>query len=361
MAQAIRRVALETNGLYTNKAGVARYIQGLRKGFQRVALNGFRIEELAWPVENLHYRQPARALKTLYRELVWAKALAPIRLRRERPDLLHSTVNVLVRPPPATPHVVTLHDLAVCRHPERFRRWLRFAGRRRLAQVAHADRVICISRSTADEAIQLLGIPARRIEVVWNGCDFHPEEGPPGEAEPEFKLPERFFLFVGSLEPGKNLELLRQAYEQAASQGHRLPALVIVGARWEGVAREGRPPENWYFAGRQPDAVLVYLYRRALALVFPSKYEGFGLPVVEAMALGCPVICSPVTSLKEIGEGAVRFADQTASAYLKCMEEVSADPALRGELIQAGHEKAASFSWTRCAQETLGVYQHVLG
>ena len=329
------RVALDTNGLYTTQAGVARYLRGLTRGFQQLDAPDAHIHPLAWEVENFAYQQPQRALKTFYREILWARFVAPRRMAQMEASLLHSTAGVFVAPPRAVGHVVTLCDLALWRFPERFRPWQRWSVKNRSGRILRANRVICISRFTADEAVQVLGLAAAQIEVIHPGCDFHPDEPSPAEQPPGVKLPAEFFLFVGSLEPGKNLSLLKAAYQLAEAQSRALPPLVIVGARWAGVTTEGVPPENWIYLGRQPDAVLVHLYRRAVALVFPSKYEGFGLPVAEAMALGCPVICSPVASLPEVAGDAAHFAVLSSGAYLEAMLRLGRDPNWRKELIQS--------------------------
>jgi glycosyltransferase involved in cell wall biosynthesis len=146
----------------------------------------------------------------------------------------------------------------------------------------------------------------------------------------------------------------------AADQGKPLPPLLIVGVRWAGVATEGKPPPDWHYLGRQPDAVLVYLYRRALALAFPSNYEGFGLPVVEAMALGCPVLCSPMASLPEVGAEAVLWANLDPSEYLDSLRRLAANDDLRAHLSRAGQKQAAQFTWERCASGVLRVYETVV-
>jgi alpha-1,3-rhamnosyl/mannosyltransferase len=354
-------VALDTNPLFTTRAGVARYVRGLLRGLHALGAPDLRLRELAWPVENLDYRQPRRAYRTLFRELIWAPLLAPRLLAAGCADLLHVTSAFPVRRSPSIRSVQTLYDLAVVRHPERYRPWQRLTGPRRLRAAARADRVIAISRFTADEAVSLLGLPAARIAVVRLGSDFSPDADPPiAELPPPTDLPDRFFLFVGSLEPGKNLALLRSAYALAAARRLDLPPLVIVGARWEGVAREPAPPPNWLYAGPQPDGVLLACYRRALALLFPSRYEGFGLPVLEAMSVGCPVVCSRVASLPEVGGEAVWYADQTPDAYLHAMIALAADSAAREDMRHAGLARAGRFTWRRCAQETLAVYREVL-
>lgn len=353
-------IGIDTNGLYTTQAGVARYIRGLLHGLKRMAAPDVKLLPIGWEVENFLYRQPSRSLKTFYRELIWAKFNAPLRLRKNQVVVLHSTGVPLIRRPRGVKEVVTLHDLAFLRHPERFRSWQRASGRRRLRQVRRADKVICISRFTAEEAMALLNLPASRFIVVHNGCEFHPSEPVPPEAKPDVTLPNEYFLFVGSLEPGKNLALLKEVYALAESRKLLLPPLLIVGARWEGVRHEGPPPKSWQYLGRVPDDVLVYLYRHAIGLVFPSKYEGFGFPAVEAMALGCPVICSPVASLPEVGGAAALFTDMTAEAYLKAMRQVSGEGALRNELIEKGLTQATQFSWDKCARESLEIYRATL-
>ena len=353
-------IGIDTNGLYTTQAGVARYIRGLLNGLKRLAAPDVELKTVAWEVENFHYRQPGRALKTVYRELIWARFNAPLHLRRHNVALLHSTAGPLISRPRGVREIVTLHDLDVLRHPERFRSWQGASARRRLRTVRRADQVICISRFTAEEAMALLNLPASTFIVVHNGCEFHPSEPVPPEAKPAFALPNEYFLFVGSLEPGKNLALLKAVYALAESSNQLLPPLLIVGARWEGVGHEGIPPKDWHYLGRLSDEVLVYLYRHATGLVFPSKYEGFGFPVAEAMSLGCPVICSPVASLPEVGGAAALFTDMMPDAYLNAMRQVCREAGLRNELIEKGLAQAAKFSWNKCAREVLEVYRSTL-
>src|SRR3974390_3251374 len=139
-------IGIDTNGLYTTQAGVARYIRGLLNGLKRVAAPDVEVQPVAWEVENFLYRQPERALKTVYRELIWARFNAPLRLQKHIVALLHSTAGPFISRPRGVREVVTLHDLAVLRNPKRFRSWQAASARRRLRKVREAEQVICISR-----------------------------------------------------------------------------------------------------------------------------------------------------------------------------------------------------------------------
>ena len=254
-----------------------------------------------------------------------------------------------------------MHDLAVVRHPERFRSWQRASGRRRLSKVRRADQVICISRFTAEEAMALLNLPSLQIRL-WFTTGVIFIRASQCRPNPNLISLSRTNISCSSVpwSLGKTSLCLEQVYALAESRKLLLPPLLIVGARWEGVDHEGAPPKGWHYLGRLPDEVLVYLYRHAIGFVFPSKYEGFGFPVVEAMSLGCPVICSPVASLPEVGGAAALFADMTPDAYLKAMRQVSSETGLRNELIERGLAQAAKFSWNKCASEVLEVYRATL-
>ncbi|MBL9216101.1 MAG: glycosyltransferase family 4 protein [Opitutaceae bacterium] len=195
----------------------------------------------------------------------------------------------------------------------------------------------------------LLGLPAAKLEVVHLAATLADRE------EAVLGLPDEFCLFVGSLEPGKNLAFLRTLW---LSAGPALPPLVIVGARWPGVAREGAPPPGWIYLGHRSDAVLRWLYGRATALLFPSLYEGFGLPPLEAMAAGCPVICSPRASLPEVVGDAAPLVELETGPWRAALDAVRRDAA---GWRQRGRERAALFSWERCARETVAVYRTALG
>ncbi len=355
------RVGVDANARYVSRAGIARYVDGLLSALPRAMPPAGAVFPVAWEHPNLGYAQPRRMLKTAYREFWWGKVVAPRLLRAQHADVFHSTGSGhYVRIPAGVRHVLTLHDLSVARHPERFRRWQLAMWRTRIAAVHRADRLMCSSTFTADEAISLLGISAAKMDVVPLGSDWHAGTLSIAERAPDFRVPDEFFLFVGTLEPGKNLGLLRAVWDAATCSGQSLPPLLIVGARRLGVTAEGPPPDNWHYLGWQPDEILLHLYRRAQALVFPSKYEGFGLPVIEAMAVGCPVVCSPVSSLPEVAGNAALMTPLDVTAYLANLRTLLRDASLRASLIERGWRNADRFTWAKCATATVAAYEAAL-
>src|SRR6185369_7733908 len=180
------RIAIDTNALYTTRAGISRYVLKLLQALRRHKPDCLEISEIGWPVENFDYAQPQRALKTFYREFLWAKLLAPRMLRKSAPDLYHVTGNFVASAPRPIPQVATLHDLSVFRHPERFRRWHRISGQRGCYNLRTVDHIICISQFTIREVRDVLGLSAKKISLVYYGSPFHPEEGSALERKPDF-------------------------------------------------------------------------------------------------------------------------------------------------------------------------------
>jgi glycosyltransferase involved in cell wall biosynthesis len=259
------KVALDVSPLVQTRAGTARYVRGLVRHLD---------------VEELSFGGASRAA-TLARDALWYPALG----LRGGFDLLHCPS---FRGPPAArvPLVVTVHDLAVLRHPEWFNRWTRTYSRLAVPRVvAAAERLIAVSEFTKHELVSLLRVPEAKIVVVPNAVEetFTPD-GPRADGD--------YVLAVGTLEPRKNLARIAVAVDGE---------LRVVGARgWGGV----EPPANVRWLGEVDDDTLAALFRGARCLVYASLYEGFGIPVAEALACGCPVVTTRGSAMEELAPDA---------------------------------------------------------
>ncbi len=261
--------------------------------------------------------------------------------------------------------VVTVHDLSYMRHPEwfRFNRavYYRWALRR---TVRTAKRIIADSEATAADLVQFAGLSREQMDVVPLGV--HPRFQPASaEAQAairlKYSLPDRFFLYVGTLEPRKNLPRLIEAWSCVAPDSDA--DLVIAGRRgWKTQAIDAAVsrsphPQRIHFLDFIPEADLPAVMSAAFAFVWPSLFEGFGLPPLEAMACGTPVLTSKVSSLPEIvGDAALLTDPEDASAMAEGMQRLLHDTAFREGLMARGIERARLFSWERSAALTLKAY-----
>jgi len=212
-------------------------------------------------------------------------------------------------------------------------------------------------------------VAADKVTVVWLAPDARFQPDPAARSRLDrLGLPSSYFLFVGTFEPRKNVAGLLSAYRLLIDRDTSAPDLVVAGRRgWlfdETLARVERLGlrEHVRFLDAPADEDMVALYNGAVALALPSHYEGFGLPVLEAMACGTPAVISDRGSLPEIaGDAALAVDPDDAAALAAALERVWRDPALRQSYRDKGLARAAEFSWERCARETLAVYRRVMG
>jgi glycosyltransferase involved in cell wall biosynthesis len=250
------------------------------------------------------------------------------------------------------PTVVTIQDLASFHYPETLTRWSRLYERRTVPLVARAsDLVIATSADTASDIERILGIPSSKIRIVPLGVDAR-FFGGNSSASP-YAFP--YVLFVGSVQPRKNLKRLALAVEQVSHRHHDLK-LVIAGA--DSWGSEDVSGTNVMVAGRVDDERLLALYRHAECAALVSLHEGFGLPVLEGMAAGAPVVASDVSAMPEVaGRAAVLVDPLNVDSIANGIEEAIAN---RAHLIAAGEARARQFSWERTAELTMGVYRELL-
>lgn len=312
---------------------------------------------------------PNFALRSLPLPRLWTHARLGPALAAARPDVAFIPAHVvpLTRPPRT---VVTAHDLGYLAFPEAH------TARRRLElhlstlwSVRAARRVIAISGATRDDLVRRYGADPARIAVVHHGlgaAQFRPAEPAAVEAaRARHGLARPYFLYVGTLQPRKNLVRLIEAFAAAADALGDVD-LAIGGRRgWLSEGIERRAAELG-LAGRArllgylPDADLPALLSGAIAFTFPSLYEGFGLPVLEAMACGAPVLTSSTSSLPEVaGDAALLVDPADTDAIAAGLVRLASDAALRADLHERGLRRAAQFTWERCARETLAVLREV--
>jgi glycosyltransferase involved in cell wall biosynthesis len=325
-------IGFDTSPLHQTAAGVHRYITSLLAALDATGEVSIR-----------RYALPGNARVTsLVRDVPWYLGVLPRAARRDAVSLLHCPTQ---RAPTRgrVPLVVTVHDLATLRLPETFNAWTRRYTRRLLPRVVRAaDRVISVSEFTASELRSLLGVPSGKIAVVPNGvgAPFSPE-GDAAEGD--------YVLAVSTVEPRKNLERLAEAVRASRAE------LRLVGAPgWGHVRLDERVTR----LGAVTDEELARLYRGARCLAYVPLYEGFGLPVLEAMASGTPVVASDIPALREVAGPAAVYVDPHDSEDIARGLAEAAER--RDELVDAGRQRAAAFSWQQTAEATLEVYRGVL-
>jgi len=373
------RIGIDYTSAIRQRAGIGRYTRelvsallALESPHQYVlfaATGGIK-----WQAASIEHRASSVQFRTLpmsdeWLARLWHRARLPIPVEAITGplDVLYSPDFVLPPTRRSTRTLLTVHDLSFLRYPDAFvpklRRYLERIVPR---SIARADLVLADSVATQADIVSLLGASPDKVQVLYSGVHPRfrpqPEPGEAGRLRARYGLDGRpYVLSVGTVQPRKNYVRLIRAFIQLKADAH----LVIAGGRgWlyeEILAEAEKHPDRVRLLGFVDEADLPALYRNATLFAFPSLYEGFGLPVLEAMACGLPVVCSDASSLPEVaGDAALLVDPLDTGALAEALARALEDADLRREMVARGLAQAACFTWERAARETLAVYQEII-
>jgi glycosyltransferase involved in cell wall biosynthesis len=337
------RVAFDGVVFTQSRAGSARVAQGLLDALPEVAP---QVEIVQLGTGDFAGRGSARQkLAAVRQDVAWYGDGLARAARRAGADVLHCPTFRAPLRAAGVPVVATVHDLAVLREPDWFPRWSRSYGRHLMPRAIRlADRVVCVSEATARDVSGLLGVPAARVRVVPNGIDAR-------FSEPAVSTPVEgpYILFVGTPEPRKNLARLVAAVALLAAEG-RPERLVLAGADgWGDVDLPAR--DRLVLLGRVSDDTLRDLLAHARCIAYPSLWEGFGLVAGEALAAGCPLVCSDIPALREVAGDDAAYCDPASTGSI-------AD-ALRRALDGPRPSPRRPLTWESAARALVGVWQEL--
>ncbi len=370
------RVAVDYRPVEQHRSGIARYVSEL---LQRLAsrpdidlslLSGDLLSPVQHACPNQRFDQPElrfrvpfpfkKIVRVCYTEPRFSAALGTM-------DIVWGTNYTLPGAGRSScKRILTIHDMAWTKYPDAVQGPMLRILSSLADQVHSSDRVLVVSEATKQDLIRYCRVDSQKVRVIYNGVSerFHPLSGSLEAVRERYGLPKRFVLFVGTVEPRKNLARLVEAFNHAA--GRIEQSLVVVGAKgWKTspIYQEiSRSPvrDRIHVAGFVPDEDLPAVYNLADAFMYPSLYEGFGIPVVEAMACGIPVVTSDVSSLPEVAGDAALLVDPLDTARLaEAMERIVHDHAMRAALRAKGLERAKRFSWDASAAQVVQCFREL--
>jgi glycosyltransferase involved in cell wall biosynthesis len=299
-------------------------------------------------------------------EKIWEEILLPPNLKRM--DVFHSPRYMLPKKKPCK-FVVTVHDLAFKKLPHIFvKRTVKYFSNLLEDSIQKADKIIAVSHNTKEDLLRLFNVRDDKVEVIYEGVNENYKVTTDCEtlehARSKYSLPEKFILYVGTIEPRKNLVGLIKAFHKLKEKKAIEHRLVIAGGKgwlyndvFEAVERLGLT-QDIIFTGYVEESELPTLYNLSDLFVYPTLYEGFGLPVLEAMACGVPVICSEVSSLPEVaGNAAIVVNPYDSDEIAEAIAHILENSSLKDTLIEKGIRRASMFTWQETARETLNLYQ----
>jgi len=362
------RIGIDATSIFLRKGGIGYYTYNLLEHLTQINTEN---EYILFKTTHQQTETPIPFLMRPNLKILYtAKSLQKWRSHKERIDLYHGT-NFRLRGRGKIGNVVTIHDLAFKVYPhflkKNFGQFLSFLKTKR--DVHLSDRVIAVSQHTARDIMKYFKIDPKKIRVIYHGVEsyFRPDVAPESISAVKEKygiVTPSYILWVGTIEPRKNLQALLKVYGQLKNI-HQKYSLVL-GGGWGWKYEEILPliqslGEKVKITGYLPREDLITLYAGAHLFVYPSLYEGFGMPLLEAMKSGVPVIASNTSCIPEVvGESGILVDPLDISQMAGAVMRVLSDKALRTSLREKGMERAKLFTWNRAAQETLRVYQEIV-
>ncbi len=366
------KVGITTAFFRNYRAGTWVYAKNLVQAMDGLAAGDrgfFTVDYLDVPITglaNIRHRRYGGVMNTPAK-IVWPNLILPDRAGRDGFDLIHATTHYGTFVPCRYKNVITVTDVSPLLHPETHGRLQGMYHRHIFPQVLkRADAVVTISASSKKDIVSCCGIGEDKVHVIHLGVEARFVPGVGGDSEVARRLPDRYILNIGTLEARKNLPRLLEAFAVARKKGLDRKLLIGGAAGWRlsnlaAVVEKHRLEEDVVFLGYVKDEELPILYGRAEFFVYPSLYEGFGLPILEAMACGTPVITSDCSSMPEVaGEAAMLVDPYDVTALAEKMLALASDKELVLSLRSRGIERARLFSWEKTAEETIALYERTI-
>lgn len=373
----MRYIALDYTPAYEQGGGIGRYVRELTAALAVFPQNDFDFRLFAagakrsspTPIPQFKWQPTPISPKWFAR--IWQRARLPIPVEifTGAVDLFHATDFVLPPTLPQTRTLLTVHDLSFVRVPEaaspRLKAYLDDVVPR---SVRRSDHVLADSQATKDDLIALYDLSADKITVLLSGVDarFQRSTGDTSAILQKYKIQQPYIFAVGTVQPRKNYSRLIEALALLRQQGLPLHLVIAGGRGWledpiYATMRTTRMQEYVNFIGFADDADLPALYSAAACFAFPSLYEGFGLPVLEAMGCGTPVVTSNISSLPEVaGDAALMVDPHSVEAIAESIRALVEDETLRTNLVTKGYSRAQMFTWEKSARHLLQIYQRLL-
>lgn len=362
-------IAIDAHMLGTQEGGNETYISGLISGLSQIYTPGNTITAMLSQEFTQHNPIPLHTQPVVFKNQGNFQRLfkeIPQLCSQIEAEVLHATYNI--SPFIKCPTVLAVHDIIFHRYPHYFSPRVRLLLNTLLPlSMLRATEIVTISEASKDDIVQRYPFTSEKISVTYLAAGPLVEAVPDFEASAAISQQAPFVLAVGTVQPRKNIARLVQAFIAFKANQNTNTKLVIVGkSSWQGseIQRitEGSPYKNdIVFTGYLPDSIVVALFKTCRCFAYPSLYEGFGLPVLEAMACGAPVITSNISSLPEVaGQSAILVDPTSIEEIASAIQMLCTKPELRFELIQKGQQQAALFSWKATAEQTMSIYERVV-